>query len=67
MNHYQLQPCRAMPQGFVVSGARLMRTWYLQTDGNRRLIDDHIHSGFVELDRCEAENWLAAKRMLVSD
>lgn len=44
-----------------------MRTWYLQTDGKSRLIDDHIHSGFVELERCDAENWLEAKRILVSD
>jgi hypothetical protein len=28
------------------------------------MIDDHLHSGFEELESCEAETWLQAKAIL---
>lgn len=42
-----------------------MKTWYLQTDGKRQMIDDPLHDGFEELESCEAESWLKAKVVLV--
>ncbi|TDR82192.1 hypothetical protein [Paludibacterium purpuratum] len=44
-----------------------MKTWYLQTDGLRQMIDDHLHAGFEEVDTCEAESWLQAKAILAGE
>lgn len=57
-----------------LSGAFLlpMKTYYLQKnekstkyEPDRIFIDDHLHDGFKELNRCEAETWIEAKKKLI--
>ncbi len=42
-------------------------TWYLQSDGIRQMIDDHIHPGFWKIDSCTADTWKQAKALLVGE
>ncbi|WP_189338917.1 hypothetical protein [Chromobacterium amazonense] len=44
-----------------------MRIWYLQFDGRDYVVDDHVRSGFHELDSCEAASKGEAWLMLMED
>lgn len=45
----------------------VLHTWYLQSDGRRQLIDDHLRSGFHELGRCDAATAREAAVLLRED
>lgn len=44
-----------------------MCTWYLQTDGRRLLVDDHVRSDCQLLDCCNADSVGEAWLVLVED